>query len=127
MTQKLNVTLAAIKSLDLSVIERQLERDGWGAERTEDAVSGYRAFLARVASSKSGVEPEPDVDEVWHAHLNTERYAEDCLKIFGVMLHHLRQKSADLCVSSIETQNLCVSSLDVRPALATPSHLSLSQ
>ena len=33
--------------------------------------------------------PPPIIDEVWHLHvLDTQRYAPDCTKLFGQMIHH---------------------------------------
>lgn len=110
---------AAIAALDLSMVSQRLAKQGWDQQRIEQATGDYRVYLQEIAAG-GRVEPTPDVDEVWHAHiLHTRRYAEDCDRMFGAFLHHdPAADQAALCVPSIE-KALCVPSVD--KALCVPS------
>lgn len=56
----------------------------------ELAMSEYRKFLAlHYFYPDEPLVPSRLMDQVWHAHiLDTQRYGEDCFRIFGHMLHH---------------------------------------
>lgn len=66
------------------------EHSDWPATRLAEAESGYRRFLAEAkVPRREEHRPEPDVDEIWHAHiLFTEQYQEDCVRYFGFYFHH---------------------------------------
>ncbi|MEL6193852.1 MAG: hypothetical protein AAFR66_17450, partial [Bacteroidota bacterium] len=64
---------------------------GWSSERAEKAISEYQDFLC-VSYFRKGkilVVPSEEVDEVWHTHImDTRKYASDCEKAFGRLIHH---------------------------------------
>ena len=80
-----------IRALDLVPVRFVLAiSDGWPLDRVLAAEADYRCFLQRVRSRPRAAQvPSRDADLVWHAHiLCTERYAEDCQRLFGRFLHH---------------------------------------
>ncbi|MDF3885499.1 glycine-rich domain-containing protein [Cupriavidus basilensis] len=83
----------AIDALDFSRMKAKLlhrAQARWTAETLTAAESGYRQFLKLAAKYPDApVVPSELVDEFWHAHiLDTQRYACDCERIFGHVLHH---------------------------------------
>ena len=83
----------AIDELDFSRIKAKLmyRREGVIAlRRVERAEAGYRQFLKLAAKYPDApIVPSEEVDEFWHMHiLDTQRYAADCERIFGYMIHH---------------------------------------
>jgi hypothetical protein len=85
--------LNAIDKLDFERIKRKLMHRHRGAlteEAIEQAEAGYRQFLKLAAKYPDvPVVPSEAVDEFWHMHiLDTQRYAADCERIFGYMIHH---------------------------------------
>ena len=83
----------AIDELDFSRIKAKLmhRREGVIALRQiERAEAGYRQFLKLAAKYPDApIVPSEEVDEFWHMHiLDTQRYAADCERIFGYMIHH---------------------------------------
>ena len=63
---------------------------GWTPEAVTRAEHGYRQFL-KLSAKYPGVAivPGEEVDQFWHAHiLDTQRYACDCERLFGHVLHH---------------------------------------
>jgi hypothetical protein len=80
-----------IAKLDLAPIKFKL-RDGGEYTDTEIDVieTWYRRFLLLASKypNKAIVVPDP-VDDMWHHHiLDTRKYAEDCERVFGRLLHH---------------------------------------
>ncbi len=63
----------------------------WPNHVCEAAERDYRRFLALSRALPTvALVPSFLVDEFWHLHiLNTRRYAEDCGRFFGYLLHHL--------------------------------------
>ncbi|WP_139189255.1 glycine-rich domain-containing protein [Thalassobaculum litoreum] len=63
---------------------------GWSDERADVAIRNYRIWLYLVKNYlNTDLPPSKDIDEVWHCHmLNTEKYIDDCNRIFGFYLHH---------------------------------------
>lgn len=83
----------AIDTLDFSRMKAKLlhpQHRDWTIESLEQAERGYRQFLKLAAKyPETPAVPSELVDAFWHAHiLDTRRYAEDCLRIFGYLLHH---------------------------------------
>lgn len=86
-----NFAAAAIRQLDLSWLEVQLVRfHDFEPERAARAVQLYRCFLEISADHPERmIAPPAGADKAWHVHmLNNRRYNEDCLRIFGTILHH---------------------------------------
>jgi hypothetical protein len=85
--------LRAIDELDFERIKAKLmHRHGGTAtsEAIDRAEGGYRQFLKLAAKYPDfPVVPSEAVDEFWHMHiLDTQRYAADCARIFGYIVHH---------------------------------------
>lgn len=83
----------AIDGLDFARMKAKLlhRRDGqWTPETVARAEAGYRQFLKLAAQyPDTAIVPSEEVDQFWHAHiLDTRRYADDCERIFGFVLHH---------------------------------------
>ncbi|MBN8885171.1 MAG: glycine-rich domain-containing protein-like [Rudaea sp.] len=78
--------------LDLECVAYKACRDeNWSIAKVDETEREYRAFLQLVRSfpNKSDIAPTRDVDRLWHHHiLDTEKYAADCQRLFGVFLHH---------------------------------------
>ncbi len=84
---------AAIDELDFERIKAKLlhrHRGAMTSEGVAHAEAGYRKFLKLAAKyPDTPVVPNEAVDEFWHMHiLDTQRYAADCERIFGYILHH---------------------------------------
>ncbi|MBP0624083.1 glycine-rich domain-containing protein [Cupriavidus consociatus] len=82
-----------IDNLDFSRMKAKLlhqQHAHWTPESLEHAESGYRQFLKLAAKyPDTPAVPSEQVDAFWHAHiLDTRRYASDCERIFGYVLHH---------------------------------------
>ncbi|WP_254700217.1 hypothetical protein [Trinickia violacea] len=83
----------AIDELDFDRMKQKMlhgQRSTWTAEALAHAEEGYRRFLKLAAKyPQMPVVPSEAVDDFWHAHiLDTQRYAADCERIFGGVLHH---------------------------------------
>jgi hypothetical protein len=83
----------AIDGLDFERIRTKLlhrRKSEWTPQTVLQAERGYRQFLKLSAKYPDvAVVPDEAVDAFWHAHiLDTRRYAADCRRIFGHMLHH---------------------------------------
>lgn len=83
----------AIDALDFSRMKAKLlhqQHRDWTMESLEQAERGYRQFLKLAAKyPETPAVPSELVDAFWHAHiLDTRRYADDCLRVFGYILHH---------------------------------------
>lgn len=89
----MNISLS-IAALDFSRIKQKLldPEEGAGLTATEIdlAEQEYRKFLAlHLAHPELPLVPNRLVDLMWHAHiLDTQRYADDCLRLFGHVMHH---------------------------------------
>ena len=79
-----------LETLDLGPIAFQLNRGGWNPQQTQQVMLKYRMFLLLVfLSPNMTIVPTREIDEVWHHHiLDTNKYASDCQKLFGRLLHH---------------------------------------
>lgn len=65
-------------------------QNGWTLEEATAAIEQYRCFLLLVYLYPDRmIVPSRAVDQVWHEHiLDTQKYQEDCLEVFGHLLHH---------------------------------------
>ncbi|AIB12909.1 hypothetical protein ABAZ39_13110 [Azospirillum argentinense] len=84
-------TTHAIRTLDLSWLEAQLVRHhGFEPERARRVIEHYRCVLEIAADHPNrAIAPPAGADKAWHVHmLNNKRYNEDCLRLFGTVLHH---------------------------------------
>jgi hypothetical protein len=84
----------AISALDLRpIIFKLTDSDhgkGWSPDRAEKAELKYRQFLFLSGIyTDEIIVPSKDIDEFWHLHiLDTKKYLDDCLSVFGYFLHH---------------------------------------
>jgi hypothetical protein len=83
----------AIDGLDFERIKAKLlhrHRGAMTSQAVAQAEAGYRQFLKLAAKyPEAPVVPNEAVDEFWHMHiLDTQRYASDCERIFGYIVHH---------------------------------------
>lgn len=85
---------SAMSSIDLDPIMAKLCHTtrglGWDFDRASHAIDQYRHWLwLHTVAEDVILSPTPDVDQVWHAHiLDTRKYQEDCMTMFGRTLHH---------------------------------------
>jgi hypothetical protein len=93
-TRSMNEMIDAIRGLDLGPIKYKLmdrdEGEGWTREFAERMELEYKRFLTlRAKYPQEPLAPGKDVDRFWHAHiLDTQKYVEDCERVFGHYLHH---------------------------------------
>ena len=86
--------VSAIQSLALDPIKVKLmdadEGHGWSREYADRMEVAYKRFLTLlVTHPETTIAPSKEIDKFWHAHiLDTMKYAEDCLQVFGYFLHH---------------------------------------
>src|SRR5262245_62755554 len=86
--------IEGIGELDLGPIKFKLmdaaEGEGWTRELVERVEVEYRRFLTLLAKyPHESIAPSKEVDRFWHAHiLDTQKYIEDCERVFGRYLHH---------------------------------------
>lgn len=111
----MNAHLEAVQlvaTLDFTLIRKRLiTKDGWNQSRVDAAERGYREFLALAkANPGESLVPTEEVDEFWHYHiLDTYKYQEDCLLVFGYFFHHdpnLEKGSVELNELFARTQEL---------------------
>lgn len=80
-----------LDALDLSWIEDTLIKERkYNSEKAKKAVHVYRCIL-KIAflHPDRAVTPPGSVDDVLHTHiLDTKRYLDDCMKVFGEFVHH---------------------------------------
>lgn len=86
-------TWQTIDELEFDRIKAKLlhrKEGGWTPGTVMRAERGYRQFLKLSAKYPSvAIVPGEEVDQFWHAHiLDTQRYASDCERLFGYVLHH---------------------------------------
>lgn len=93
-TNPKNSLLKGIDELDFNMVKLKLqdteEGQGWTAELSDEAEEEYKKFLAlKRKYPTQEIVPNKIVDLFWHQHiLDTEKYAEDCQKVFGYFVHH---------------------------------------
>jgi len=84
-----------VLALDLTAIRQKvkLENYPYGHEADEYMLSQdelkYRHFLFLAGTSDTIVIPTEEIDAFWHHHiLDTAKYEQDCMRIFGFFIHH---------------------------------------
>jgi hypothetical protein len=84
-----------IDALDLEPIVFKLVHPEPGmtdltVEQADLLVLKYRRFLKLCAMyPDKAIVPSKELDPAWHTHiLDTEKYIEDCMNVFGFVLHH---------------------------------------
>jgi hypothetical protein len=80
-----------LAAIDLSWIVVKFVRDyGYEASDAFRAVDLYRHVLElAIEHPGQALLPPTGADRAWRAHiLNTQRYREDCLSVFGDFMHH---------------------------------------
>ena len=84
-------SLNYIKFLDLQyIVNRVVKQFNWKTDHAEETVRKYKNFLTlHLLYPEFKVVPTRAIDVVWHEHiLHTQKYTEDCRKIFGDYFHH---------------------------------------
>src|ERR1700733_6907909 len=90
---ELTIALERVGEIDFSHINKKLQYDDpnyWTDQRIAETEESYRRFLALnlIYPGKTLAVNRP-LDEYWHNHiLDTHKYAEDCDRLFGFLLHH---------------------------------------
>lgn len=84
-----------IRDLDLTTVKNKLsDKKGWWWRCRNDIDKlelEYKQFLYLIAINPNEmvVPWTQDLDDLWHEHiLDTQKYADDCQKIFGRFIHH---------------------------------------
>lgn len=74
-----------------AIVDSAARRHGWSHDRVKSAEDEYRKFLYLLMRfPKATLTPWcDDLDLFWHEHiLHTERYADDCQRLFGCFINH---------------------------------------
>jgi hypothetical protein len=83
-----------IECLDFTMVKIKLqdieEGQGWSSDLCDEAEIEYKKFLAlKREYPHKEIVPNHIIDIFWHQHiLDTEKYFEDCERVFGYYLHH---------------------------------------
>lgn len=84
-------TIKAINELDLGPIKYKLVHETeLSLEEVRIMEKQYRQFLMLVhLYPEIPIVPSEKIDKIWHSHiLDTQKYREDCDKIFGEFIDH---------------------------------------
>ena len=88
----INDKFDVISNLDLSLITNKLIYVyKWNKEDAMECEKLYRNFLLLNLKywGKESIAPTEEIDLFWHEHiLDTKKYQEDCMNIFGQIMHH---------------------------------------
>lgn len=95
--------------MDLGLVKKKLMAtkyhggQEWGNDLANEAIGLYKKYLVLCGLyPKARLVPTKDIDIVWHTHiLDTNRYHEDCHKIFGYFLHHNPNYSPEIVGGAI--------------------------
>src|SRR3989338_8687 len=83
---------AYIYAIDFSqIIDRMVKKNKWKRKDVLTACDLYKNFLfiKKKYSQDEPLPPSEDIDEFWHNHiLDTQKYKQDCDRIFGHYLDH---------------------------------------
>jgi hypothetical protein len=119
--ETLKKTINAILELDFEKQKEKFVTDidfiGWDWENIQYAEILYKNYLFLIAKYRDSVNhlpPSTDIDDFWHGHiLDTQRYTDDCVRIFGSIIHHNpyfgygnREAEKQLTISFAKTQEL---------------------
>jgi len=81
-----------IYSIDFSnIINKMIKHQGWLRKDAEKVCQMYRnfLFLKKKYKGKYEIPPSDEIDIFWHNHiLDTTKYQNDCMVIFGSYLNH---------------------------------------
>ena len=79
-----------VATLDLSFINKRLERAGRTPEEAERSVEEYRRFIAVLAAEPNKIlVPTKVADPAWHEHiLFMEKYEQDMMRLVGGRVYH---------------------------------------
>jgi hypothetical protein len=94
VADSLNSRFESIDALEFSLLKAKLAHPeqglGWTQAHADQVEQAYKQYLKVVLQHpEERVSPSMDVDKFWHAHiLDTQRYVQDCERIFGYFLHH---------------------------------------
>ena len=82
-----------INNMDFSlIIDKMVRSFGWEQKQAIKVCQFYKNFLfliSKYGDQYPDLPPSEEIDEFWHNHiLDTKRYAEDSMLIFGRFLHH---------------------------------------
>ena len=79
-----------VATLDLSFINKRLERAGRTPEEAERSVEEYRRFIAVLAEEPNKIlVPTKVADPAWHEHiLFMEKYEQDMMRLVGGRVYH---------------------------------------
>lgn len=86
--------LENLKATDFGPIAFKLmnpdDGPGWTLEQVTRGIEQYRRFLMlKHFYPHTSIVPTREIDKVWHCHiLDTEKYREDCQKLFDQYLDH---------------------------------------
>lgn len=89
--QTIEAIKAYIDKLDLSLVANNMvQKQKWLPSEVREACRFYKNFLfLKYKYPNETLAPSEDIDEFWHNHiLDTQRYRQDCEKIFGCYLDH---------------------------------------
>ncbi|OSC40327.1 glycine-rich domain-containing protein [Mycobacterium decipiens] len=92
-SERVGSAVERVAQIDLSKINRKLQYDEperWSDVRIREAEEAYRRFLVlNLLYPQERLAVNRDLDDYWHAHiLDTQKYAADCERVFGSLLHH---------------------------------------
>jgi hypothetical protein len=87
------MALKKVGQLDFSKINKKLQYDDpkrWNDKTIAETEEAYRRFLAlNLLYPNKNLAVTRLLDDYWHNHiLDTRKYAADCEKVFGKLLHH---------------------------------------
>jgi hypothetical protein len=84
LLENLDLEPIMVKGMDLD------EGFGWTLEKAKLLAEEYKRFLILcLLNPDDAIVPSSSVDDFWHLHiLDTQKYADDCLKFLGFFLHH---------------------------------------
>lgn len=80
-----------IESVDFQYIEKRLiKKHRWSPADAKEGIRKYKNFLTlRALHPELKIVPTYGIDQIWHEHiLHTEKYVEDCNRMFGEYFHH---------------------------------------
>lgn len=79
-----------VAALDLSFINKRLERAGRTPEEADRSVEEYRRFIAVLAAEPNKIlVPTKVADPAWHEHiLFMEKYEQDMMRLVGGRVFH---------------------------------------